>query len=101
VAETATSNIFMVRGGEVLTPVPNGSFLNGITRQRVIKLLRAAGVTVHETTLTVEDFRKADEIFSTGNMSKVVPVIGFDERALEYGPVTRRARALYWEWAHA
>lgn len=50
VAETATSNVFMVRGGEVFTPVPNGTFLNGITRQRVIKLLREAGVSVHETT---------------------------------------------------
>ncbi len=101
VAETATSNIFMARGGEVLTPVPNGTFLNGITRQRVIALLRAAGVTVHETTLSVQDFREADEIFSTGNLSKIVPVIGFDDRALEYGAIARRARALYWEWAHA
>lgn len=101
VAETATSNIFMVRGDEVFTPVPNGSFLNGITRQRVIGLLREAGVSVHETTLSVQDFREADEIFSTGNMSKVVPIIGFDERKFEYGAITRRARALYWEWAHS
>lgn len=34
-------------------------------------------------------------------MSKVVPIIGFDERKLEYGAVTKRARALYWEWAHS
>lgn len=101
VAETATSNVFMVRGGEVFTPVPNGTFLNGITRQRVIGLLRTAGVAVHETTLSIEDFRQADEIFSTGNMSKVVPIIGFDDSTLDYGPVTRRARALYWEWAHS
>lgn len=100
VAETATSNIFMVRGGEVFTPLPNGTFLNGITRQRVIGLLRHAGINVHEITLRIEDFRNADEIFSTGNMSKVVPIIGFDDRRLEYGPVTRKARALYWEWAH-
>ncbi len=56
---------------------------------------------MHETTLKIEDFREADEIFSSGNMSKVVPIIGFDDRQLEYGPVTKRARALYWEWAHA
>jgi len=101
VAETATSNVFMARGGEVFTPVPNGTFLNGITRQRVISLLRQAGVTVHETTLTIDDFRQADEIFSTGNMSKVVPVNAFDDRKLEFGPLAKRARALYWEWAHA
>jgi branched-chain amino acid aminotransferase len=99
VAELATANVFMVRGGEVFTPMPNGTFLDGITRQRVIKLLRADRVTVHEATLTVDDFRAADEIFSTGNVSKVVPVIGFDDKKLEYGPITRRARAFYMEWA--
>lgn len=99
VAELATANVFMVRGGAVFTPIPNGTFLDGITRQRVITLLRAAGVTVHETTLTVDDFRTADEIFSTGNVSKVMPVIGFDDRALAYGPITQKARALYLDWA--
>jgi len=101
VAELATANVFMVRGGEVFTPVPNRTFLDGITRQRVIGLLRHAGVPVYETTLTVDDFRQADEIFSTGNVSKVVPVVRFDDRALEYGPIARKARQLYWDWAHS
>ena len=101
VAELATANVFMARGGEVFTPVPNGTFLNGITRQRVIGLLRHAGVTVHETTLSVQDFREADEIFSTGNMSKVVPIIAFDDRNFQFGPIARKARSLYWEWAHS
>ena len=100
VAELATSNIFMARGGEVFTPIPNGTFLNGITRQRVIGLLRQAGVTVHEVSLTVQDFREADEIFNSGNISKVMPVVAFDDRKLEFGPIGRKARALYWEWAH-
>ena len=100
VAELATANVFMARGGEVFTPVPNGTFLNGITRQRVIGLLREAGVSVHETTLSVQDFREADEIFSTGNMSKVMPVIAFDDRYFQYGPIARKARSLYWDWAH-
>jgi branched-chain amino acid aminotransferase len=101
VAELASANVFMVRGGEVFTPVPNGTFLNGITRQRVIGLLREAGVSVHEVTLTVADFREANEIFSTGNMSKVVPIVAFDDRNLAFGPLTRKARGLYWDWAHA
>jgi len=101
VAETATSNIWMVRDGVVLTPTPNGTFLNGITRQRVLKLLRGAGIEAHETTLTLDDLRGADEIFSTGNALKVMPVTRFDDRELDYGPVTRRARELYWEFAHA
>lgn len=101
VAELATANVFIVRGSEVFTPVPNGTFLNGITRQRVIALLREAGVPVHEITLKVDDFREADEIFSTGNLSKVVPVIRFDDRKLPIGPFAQKARGLYWDWAHS
>lgn len=101
VAETATSNIFMARDGEVLTPIPTGCFLNGITRQRVIKLLRADGVAVHETILTLEDFEAADEIFSTGNAGKVLPITRFEERHLQVGPLARRARELYWDYAHS
>lgn len=100
VAELATANVFLARDGVVATPVPNGTFLNGVTRQRVIGLLRAAGVRVEERTLGVEDFRRADEIFSTGNMGKVLPVIGFDGRALAPGPFFAQARALYWDFAH-
>ena len=44
--------------------------------------------------------RAADEIFSTGNISKVVPVIGFDDKTLAFGPKGRKARELYWAWAH-
>lgn len=101
VAETATSNIFMAKGGEVFTPIPNGTFLNGITRQRVIRLLRDAGVKVWETTLTLDDFRASDEMFSTGNYSKVVPIVKFDKHEPGPGPLAKKARELYWEWAHA
>ena len=101
VAESATSNVFMVRDGEVLTPVPNGTFLNGITRQRVIGLLREAGTVVHETTLTLDDFRGADEVFMSGNLAKVTPVAAFEEREYGIGPVTRRAREAYMDWARA
>jgi branched-chain amino acid aminotransferase len=101
VAETATSNVFLVKDGTVQTPAANGTFLNGITRQRVVALLRAAGLTVLESTLRYEDFEEADELFSSGNYSKVVPVIRIGERDLQPGPVYRRARELYWEFAHS
>ena len=99
VAETATSNIFMVKDGVVFTPIPNGCFLNGITRQRTIDLLRQAGREVAEKTLSLDDFANADEIFSTGNHSKIIPVTRFEARDLQPGPVGQQARALYWEWA--
>lgn len=101
VAETATANVFMVRDGEVLTPIANGTFLSGITRARHIANLRADGVPVTECVLTYDDFHKADEVFLSGNMSKVTPVLDFDGTKYRHGPMTKRTRALYMDWAHA
>ncbi len=101
VAEFGNSNVFMVKDGVAFTPVPNGTFLSGITRRRVIDLLRADGIEVVETTLKYRDFEKADEIFSTGNFAKVAPVIRIDDRNLEAGPIYTRARKLYWDFAHS
>ena len=100
VAELANSNVFLAKDGVVFTPAPNGTFLNGITRQRVIGLLRDDGLTVVEKTLTYRDFTQADEIFSSGNFAKVLPVIRIDDRELLPGPFYRRARELYWSFAH-
>ena len=58
VAETASTNAFLVRDGVVMTPVPNGTFLAGITRARIIDLLRDDGVEVVEAALTVADSRR-------------------------------------------
>jgi branched-chain amino acid aminotransferase len=101
VAELATANIFIGKDGVVFTPAPNDTFLNGITRQRVITLLREAGVSVVETTLSYRDIQTADEIFSSGNYSKVMPVNRIEDRSLQPGPLYRKARELYWEYAHA
>ncbi len=99
VAETATANIFMVKDGEVFTPIPNGTFLAGITRARHIANLRADGVKVHESVLSFADFHAADEIFMSGNMNKVTPVTALDDTQFQIGPIAQRARALYWDWA--
>lgn len=100
VAELANSNVFMVKDGVVMTPAANGTFLSGVTRARVLKLLRAAGREVVETTLSPQNFFEADEIFATGNFSKVVPVTRIGERTLQPGPTMTQARALYWDYAH-
>lgn len=99
VAETATANVFMVKDGVVFTPVANGTFLAGITRSRHIANLRADGIEVRETVLSFEDFHAADEVFLTGNMSKITPVTAFDDTRYPVGPITKRARDLYWAWA--
>lgn len=99
VAESATSNVFIVRDGVVFTPIPNGTFLAGITRARHISNLRADGVEVRETVLSFEDVEQADEVFLSGNMMKVTPVTAFDDIQYQTGPLTRRVRDLYWDWA--
>lgn len=101
VAETATANVFMVRDGVVYTPIPNGTFLAGITRARHIKNMRENGITVVETVLSFDDFRRADEVFLTGNLQKITPVSAFDEITYEIGPISLKARDLYWDWARS
>ncbi|GAA0772842.1 branched-chain amino acid aminotransferase [Roseibium denhamense] len=101
VAELTSANIFMAKDGQVHTPAPNGTFLNGITRQRVIQLLKSAGYDVFERTLGYDEFLEADEIFSTGNYNKVTPVKRIEERDIQPGPIAARARDLYWDFSHA
>lgn len=96
VAEFASSNLFLVtQEGKVVTPVPNGTFLSGITRARVIELLAKAGVQVEERSVKPEELDTAREIFSTGNYGKVTPCVRYEGRTLEIGPVARQARELY------
>jgi branched-chain amino acid aminotransferase len=99
VAETATANIFMALDNEVFTPIPNGTFLAGITRSRHIKNFKENGITVHEKVLTFDDFNNADEVFMSGNMKKVTPVTAFDGVSYQAGPMTKMARDMYWDWA--
>lgn len=100
VAEFATANLFIAKDGILKTPQESGSFLNGVTRQRVLKLMRDRGENVQECRLTAEDLLDADEIFNTGNYGKLMPVIRYEDRDLQPGPMFRLARDLYWEFAH-
>ena len=99
VAEFATANIFIAKDGQVHTPVDNGTFLSGITRHRVISLLRDTGWDVVERSITYDEVTGADEVFSTGNYNKVLPAVRIDGRDLQPGPAYRRARELYFEYA--
>ena len=83
------------------TPAPNGTYLNGLTRQRVVGLLRGAGVTVIERAIEFRDVLGADEVFGSGNYYKVAPCTRIEDRDLQPGPFYRKARDLYFEWAHS
>lgn len=95
VAEFAVANLWIVRDGVVLTPELNGTFLNGITRQRVMQLLRDDGLEVREASLTPQDVLDADEVFSTGNYGKVLHCNRIDDRHYVRGPIETRAHELY------
>ena len=98
-AESATANVFLFKDGVVFTPIPNGTFLAGITRARHISNLRAEGVEVREAVLTFEDAHAADEVFLSGNFAKVTSVKKFDDTTYRSRWMTDRVRRLYLDWA--
>ena len=98
-AESATANVFLVKDGVVFTPIPNGTFLAGITRARHIANLRADGVEVREAVLTFDDAHAADEVFLSGNFAKVTSVKAFDDTIYRSRVMTDRTRRLYLDWA--
>ena len=92
VAECTGDNIFLVRGGVLLTPPNDAGILEGITREAVIELARASGREVREVALTRHDVYIADECFLTGTAAEVIPVVRVDSRVIGSGtpgPVTR------------
>lgn len=95
IAEFAVANLWIVRDGVVLTPELNGTFLNGITRRRVMQLLRDDDIEVREASLTPQDVLDADEVFSTGNYGKVLHCNRIDDRHYAHGPIETRAHELY------
>ena len=99
VAEFSYTNLFMAKDGVIYTPGINGTFLNGITRQRTIQLLRQGGYEVMERAINYEELLDADELFGTGNYAKVSPCIRIEVRELHPGPIYTRARELYFEFA--
>lgn len=101
VAEFAGANLLVVLDGELLSPLMRPSFLNGLTRQRLLGLLREQGVTVAEQALTPADLERASEILSTGNMGKVMRCHRYEQRLLPEGPWFRRLHGLYRQWALA
>ena len=88
VAEATGANIFFVKGGEVHTPLPD-AILNGITRQTVIGMLRAKGITVHERHILPEELAEFEQCWLTGTAAEVTPVGQIGEYMFEVGALTR------------
>lgn len=88
VAEATGANIFFVKDGEVHTPNPD-AILNGITRQTVIGMLRAKGITVHERYILPEELEGFEQCWLTGTAAEVTPVGQIGDYTFEVGALTR------------
>ncbi|MFZ6820644.1 branched-chain amino acid aminotransferase [Undibacterium sp. Ji22W] len=99
VAEFATANLFFADAdGNLVTPIPNGTFLSGITRARVIDLFDKQGVQVVQRSVASSELLQAREIFSTGNYGKVMPCTRFESHEMPIGQYATLARKLYLEF---
>jgi len=85
VAECTADNIFIVKGGELLTPTMYDGILEGVTRDTILMLARKQGIPTRETTLQRHDLYVADECFLTGTGAEVVPVTKIDNRTIADG----------------
>ncbi|MEM7368003.1 MAG: aminotransferase class IV [Bacteroidota bacterium] len=97
VAETNATNVFMIRNGEVHTPLPEAC-LPGITRALIMELVQQHGIPLHERRISVAEFHSADEVFTTGTMGELSPVLEIDGRTIgkgEVGPLTQSIQQLF------
>ena len=85
VAECTGDNVFMLKGGELLTPPLAAGALYGITRSVAIELAESLGIKAKEPNLTRYDLYNADEVFITGTAAEVVPVVKIDGRQIGSG----------------
>ena len=88
VAEATGANIFFVKNGEVHTPLPD-AILNGITRQTVIEMLKAKGITVHERHIEAAELEGFEQCWLTGTAAEVTPVGQIGDYHFEVGALTR------------
>lgn len=94
IAECTGANIFMVKDGQIKTPVPD-CFLDGLTRQTVIKLAEELKIPLDVCQIKPEELHEADEIFVTGTAAEVTPIGKIDATEFTVGPVTRQLRDAY------
>ncbi|NEQ54295.1 MAG: branched-chain-amino-acid transaminase [Leptolyngbya sp. SIO3F4] len=95
VAESTASNVFLIMDGAVHTPIPD-CFLNGITRQTIIKLAKKLDLYVVERHIRPEELAQTQEVFLTGTTCEIESISQIDEQQFEpFGPVTRQLIEAY------
>ena len=99
-AEATGANLFLVIDGEIHTPTAD-CFLNGITRQTVIELARARGITVHERHIMPEELSRVSEVFLTGTAAEITPVGEIEGQLFTPGATTHQLMEDYHAATHA
>jgi branched-chain amino acid aminotransferase len=94
VAEATGANIFFVKEGEVHTPKPD-AFLNGLTRQTVIEMLKTMGVQVHERHILPNELEDFSQCWLTGSAAEITPVGQIGNYNFEVGELTRTVSTNY------
>jgi D-alanine transaminase len=98
ITECSSSNLFVVKNGELYTHQADNLILHGITRQVVIDLARDNGITVHEEAFDMAFLKQADEVFLTSTTAEIMPLISVDGVAVgngQPGPVVLRLQDLF------
>lgn len=101
ISETNDTNLFLVRNGELLTPHAD-SCLPGITRQMVLDIAADEKIPAKEKNLSMTELYSADEVFTTGTMGELTPVLTADGRTVgdgKPGPMTKRLQKLHRRYA--
>lgn len=96
--ELSTSNLFIVKAGELFTPALSEGPLPGVTRSVVLLLASERMLPVHEVMMGLPMLETADEIFATNTLMEIVPVVRFKKRALSEGRITKLLRDAYREF---
>ena len=103
ISETNDTNIFLVRDNQILTPTTD-SCLPGLTRQMILELAAKEGITTHEKNLSNTDLYSADEVFTSGTMGEITPILEADGRTIgdgKAGSMTKRIQKLHAKYAYA
>lgn len=98
VSEATGENVFVVKNGKVYTTPASAAILKGITRDRVIQLLNSMGIDVIEKDITPFELVNADEVFLTGTMAEVIPVVKINGREIGSGKVGSLTKKLIEEF---
>lgn len=103
ISETNDTNLFLVKGGHVLTPHAD-SCLPGLTRQMILRICADQNIRATERNLSLTELYTADEVFTSGTMGELTPVLEADGRVIGdkgAGPMTKRLQKLHREFAYA